>query len=77
MKNFVEYLVKNLVDNPNDVNVNCEEDSETFTVEIRVNALDVGKVVGKGGKTIKSLRLIASLAATRIGRRVRLVLMDE
>ena len=53
MKEFVEYIVKNLVDTPNDVNVNCYEGERGMIVEVRVNPQDIGKVVGRKGNTIK------------------------
>lgn len=77
MKEFVEYIVKNLVDEPSSVDVDCQDQEGQFLMEMRVAPGDVGKVVGKGGRTIKALRLISALAAMRIGRRVQLVLVED
>lgn len=78
MKNFVEYIVKNLVDEPDEVFVTCTSNGDNMlAVEVRVAKEDVGKVVGRGGKTIKALRLVAALAATRVGHRVQLSLIEE
>ena len=71
MKEFVEYLVKNLVDKPDEVDVRCFEDEEKLRVEVRVSPDDVGKVVGKKGQTINALRTIAMMICARLGRRIR------
>jgi predicted RNA-binding protein YlqC (UPF0109 family) len=76
MHQFIEYIVKNLVDTPDDVNINCLEGQRGTIVEIRVNKGDIGKVVGKNGKTIQALRTIAMTVASRFNRRVRLELID-
>ncbi len=77
MKEFVEYIVKNLVDEPNAVNVECSEDNEGLLMEMRVAKEDIGKVVGREGKTIRALRKICMQVAHRIGRRVRVVLVED
>lgn len=76
MKEFVEYIVKNLVDAPHDVNVNCYEGDRGMIVEVRVNPQDVGKVVGRKGNTIKALRTIAMMICARLGRRVRVEIIE-
>ena len=55
MKEFVEYLIKNLVDDPNSVDVRCFEGERGMIVEVRVAQPDIGKIVGRHGNTIKSL----------------------
>jgi predicted RNA-binding protein YlqC (UPF0109 family) len=72
MKEFVEYLVKNLVDQPEAVDVKVLEGEQGIMVEIRVSSNDIAKVVGRQGRTIKSLRTIAMTIGARFGRRVRL-----
>jgi uncharacterized protein len=76
MKEFIEYLVKNLVDDPNDVNVNCYEGERGLVVEVKVNPLDVGKVVGRKGNTIKALRTISMMICARLGHRVRVEIIE-
>ncbi|MBS4168506.1 KH domain-containing protein [Parachlamydia sp. AcF125] len=76
MKEFIEYLVKNLVEDPQSVIVNCYEGESGIVVEIRVNQADIGKVVGRKGMTIKALRTIASMVCARLGLKVRLELME-
>jgi predicted RNA-binding protein YlqC (UPF0109 family) len=77
MKDFIEYLVKNLVDNPTNVEVKCSEGERGIIVEVRVNPTDVGKVVGRKGMTIKALRTIAMMVCARLGRRVRVELVES
>ncbi len=76
MKEFVEYLVRNLVDSPEHVDVKCLENERGVTVEVRVGQGDVGKVVGRKGMTIKALRTISMMVCARLGRRVRIELVE-
>lgn len=76
MKEFVEYIVKNLVDHPENVNVVCDQNEKGLTVQLRVSPGDVGKVVGRKGLTIKALRTIIMSICARIGFRVQLELVE-
>jgi predicted RNA-binding protein YlqC (UPF0109 family) len=76
MKEFVEYIVKNLVTHPELVSVNCYEGDRGVVVEIRVGPEDVGKVVGRKGTTINALRTIAMTVCARLGRKVRVELVE-
>lgn len=76
MKEFIEYIVKNLVDTPDSVDVRCFESDKGVVVEVRVGAGDVGKVVGRKGVTIKALRTIVMTACARLGHRVRLEIIE-
>jgi predicted RNA-binding protein YlqC (UPF0109 family) len=75
MKDFIAYLIKNLVDQPEAVEVQVFDGHEGTVVEVRVSTEDISKVVGKQGRTIKSLRTIAMIVGARFGRRVRLELL--
>ena len=77
MKEFVEYIVKNLVDNPDGVEVKCLEGERGIIIEVRVDKDDVGKVVGKHGRTIKALRTVVMTVCSRLGKRARLELIEE
>ena len=76
MKEFIEYIVKNLVDNPDEVSVVEIEGSRTTVYELRVGQGDLGKVIGKEGKTAKSIRTILSAAAARQGKRAVLEILE-
>jgi predicted RNA-binding protein YlqC (UPF0109 family) len=75
MKEFIAYLIKNLVDQPDAVDVKVIEGQEGMVIEVRVSETDVAKIVGKQGRTIKSLRTIVMTVGARFGRRVRLELL--
>lgn len=76
MKEFVAYLIKNLVDQPNDVDVKIFDGEQGTILEVRVSSGDVAKVVGRQGRTIKALRTIAMTVGARFGRRVRVELVQ-
>lgn len=76
MNEFIAYLIKNLVDKPEAVEVQVLDGQQGTIVEVRVSPEDVAKVVGRQGKTIKSLRTIAMTVGARFGRRVRLELLN-
>lgn len=62
------YLAKSLVDHPDDVSVNViEEDDGEVVLELRVHPDDMGKVIGKRGRTAKAIRTMVKAAATREG----------
>ncbi|MEI8328458.1 MAG: KH domain-containing protein [Chlamydiia bacterium] len=75
MKDFIAYLIKNLVDKPDLVDVQIIDGQQGTIIEVRVSDEDVARVVGRQGKTIKSLRTIAMTVGARFGRRVRLELV--
>jgi predicted RNA-binding protein YlqC (UPF0109 family) len=76
MNEFIAYLIKNLVDEPDSVQVQLLENEKGTTIEVRVSQADVAKVVGRQGKTIHSLRTIAMTIGARFGKRVRLELLQ-
>ncbi|MCI5053023.1 MAG: KH domain-containing protein [Simkaniaceae bacterium] len=69
--------MKNLVDNPDEVGVEVVEGNASTIVEVKVCPDDVAKVVGRQGRTIKALRTIAMTIGARMGRRVKLEIMDS
>lgn len=76
MKEFIEYIIKNLVDQPDAVFVNCIDDDKSMRIEVRVDAKEIGKVVGRKGMTIRAIRMIAMTACARLGYRVRVELIE-
>ncbi|MBI5057577.1 MAG: KH domain-containing protein [Nitrospirae bacterium] len=76
MKSLLEDIAKALVDKPEEVAV-AEVDGERTTVfELRVATSDLGKVIGKQGKTARSIRTILSAAGTKIGKRCVLEILE-
>jgi uncharacterized protein len=76
MEDFVAYIIKNLVSKPAEVTVSSVEGQEQISIEIRVAAEDVGKVIGRKGNTINALRTIVRTVATRLGRRAQVELIQ-
>jgi len=67
MKEFVEYIAKHLVDNPDQVEVNQIESEKTTILELTVASNDVGKVIGKKGKTVNAIRTLLTAASAKVG----------
>jgi len=76
MKEFIAYLIKNLVEQPADVQVDVIDKEQGVIVEVRVSSIDIARVVGKQGRTINALRTIALTVGARFGRKVRLELVN-
>lgn len=76
MKDFVEYIVKHLVDNPDAVKVNEIDGERTVVFELRVGEGDMGKVIGRRGQTAKSLRTILAAASAKNGKRAVLEILE-
>lgn len=76
LQGFVEYAVRSLVDNPDQVNIAAEEDGDTVTFNVTCEKSDIGKVIGKKGKTISAIRVLTNGAAGKIGLRARVEVLD-
>jgi predicted RNA-binding protein YlqC (UPF0109 family) len=76
LKGLLEYIIKNLVDNPDQVVVNAAEKQGNLVFELKVSEQDRGRVIGKQGKTIKAIRKLISAAASGSERRVVLELVE-
>jgi predicted RNA-binding protein YlqC (UPF0109 family) len=77
MKDLVEYLARALVDHPDEVLVESfEEDDGTLVFELHLNEDDVGKVIGRSGRTVNALRTVVRAASVREGRRVLVDVVD-
>jgi len=75
-KDLVMYMVKSLVDNPDDVDIKEIEGEKSIILELRVLKEDIGKVIGKQGRIARSIRTILNASATKTGRRVSLEILD-
>ena len=77
MKELLEYLARQLVDEPDEVEVEqFDEDDGTVVLELAVAEDDYGKVIGKGGRTANALRTVIKAAAVKEGRRVLVDIVD-
>jgi predicted RNA-binding protein YlqC (UPF0109 family) len=78
MKEFIETVVKQLVDKPDEVNVNAVEGEQQIIFELTVGDGDFGKVIGKKGRNISALRsLLFAINAKQGGKRARLDVIDK
>jgi len=76
MKALIEQMAKSLVDNPEAVEVTEVAGERTTVYELRVDTSDLGKVIGKQGKTARSMRTILSAAGTKLGKRCVLEIIE-
>jgi predicted RNA-binding protein YlqC (UPF0109 family) len=76
MKDFIEFIVKALVDDPDQVDLTEVEGARTTVYELRVGPGDLGKVIGKNGQTAKSIRTLLAAMSARQGRRAVLEILE-
>jgi uncharacterized protein len=76
MKELIKYMAQALVDNPDKVEVSEVVGEQTSVLELRVAKEDLGKVIGKQGRTAKAMRTILSAASTKIRKRTVLEIIE-
>jgi predicted RNA-binding protein YlqC (UPF0109 family) len=76
MKALIEAMAKALVDKPEEVKVSEIEGEKTTVYELRVAQSDLGKVIGKQGKTARAMRTILGASGTKIGKRCVLEILE-
>jgi len=76
MKDLVTYIAKALVDKPDEVFVTEVEGEQTSVLELKVAKEDLGKVIGKQGRTARAIRTILSASSTKIGKRSVLEILE-
>ena len=77
MKDLIDYVAKAVVDNPDQVNVTQIDGESTVVFELRVNRQDVGKIIGKQGRTINAIRTLLNATAAKAGLRAMLEIVEE
>lgn len=77
MKELIELLAKHLVNHPDDVTVTETEGETASIIELRVANDDLGRIIGKQGRTAKSIRTLVNAAASRQNRKVVLEIIEE
>jgi uncharacterized protein len=77
MQTFLEFAVKGLVDHPEEVTVTPVEHGGTTLYELRMNPADVGKIIGKQGKTIHTLRALLLAGSAKKGLRCSLEIVED
>lgn len=76
MEELVKHIVGFLVDNPDAIEVVSSEQEDSTVLELRVAKEDLGKVIGKQGRTARSIRAILTAAAGKENRKVRLEILE-
>ncbi len=76
MKDLIVYIAQALVDHPDQVEVKEIAGEKTLIYELRVGQGDLGKVIGKEGRTAKAIRSIITAAAMKVGKRAQLEILE-
>ena len=76
MKAILESIAKSLVDAPNEVKITEIDGEKTVIFELRCNAKDIGKIIGKSGKTVGAMRTLLNSIAAKQGRKAMLEVVD-
>ena len=77
MKDLVEHIARALVDHPEDVQVTVVEGPQSAVLELRVHAEDLGKVIGKQGRTAKAIRTLLSAGGMKLRKRYTLEIVED
>ena len=77
MRELVQYLARSLVDDPDSVEVTETRDDGGSVLELRVAKNDLGRIIGKQGRTAKSIRTIVNAAPARVDQKVTLEIVEE
>jgi len=76
MKDLLEEIARALVDHPEDVQVTEVEGEQTTVLELRVNNQDLGKVIGRQGRTARAIRTLLAAAGMKVGKRFVLEILE-
>ncbi len=76
MKELVAYIASSLVDQPDSVDVRESEEDDVILVELRVAKEDLGKVIGKQGRTARAMRSLLSAATAKQDKKARLEILE-
>ncbi len=76
MKELIEFIVKALVDDPSEVNIKEISGDKVTLYELRVAKADIGKVIGKRGRTASAIRTIINAVSTKQGKRAELEIIE-
>ncbi|MBI5020790.1 MAG: KH domain-containing protein [Ignavibacteriales bacterium] len=76
MKEFVEYIAKQLVDQPDGVVIEEEMKNDKLIIKLKVQQPDIGKVIGKRGRTAFALRTLAAAVGKKYGKKVAVEVVD-
>lgn len=72
MKEMLEVIIKNLVENPNEVQIEQKENGDITTYEVKVAENDVGRVIGRQGRIAKSIRIVSKAIAAKEEKKINI-----
>jgi hypothetical protein len=73
---FVDYVARNLVDCPEDVDIAHDVSNECLMIKVKCRKSDIGKIIGKNGKTINAIRSLVQGAAVRLNKKVNVEILE-
>jgi predicted RNA-binding protein YlqC (UPF0109 family) len=76
LKELIEYIARALVDRPDDVEVAEISGEQTIVLELKVAKEDLGKVIGKQGRTVKAMRALLAAASSKLKKRADLEILE-
>ena len=76
MKEILEVVIKNLVDNPNEISINETENEKSIVYQVKVSEVDMGKVIGKQGRIAKSIRTVMKAIASKDKKKITIEFVD-
>jgi len=76
MKDLIKYIAEALVDHPDEVRVSEVEGNQTSVLELKVSKEDLGKVIGKQGRTARAMRTLLSAASAKVRKRTVLEIIE-
>jgi predicted RNA-binding protein YlqC (UPF0109 family) len=76
LQNLLVLLVRPIVDEPDRVEVEASESDTRVDLELRVAPDDIGKVIGRGGRTIRAIRTVVKAASVKVGKRTNVEVLD-
>jgi predicted RNA-binding protein YlqC (UPF0109 family) len=76
LQNLLVLLVRPIVDEPDRVEVEASETDTRVDLELRVAPDDIGKVIGRGGRTIRAIRTVVKAASVKVGKRANVEVLD-
>ena len=77
MKELIQYLARSLVSHPDSVDVKETKQESAVILELKVAKEDLGRIIGKQGRTAKAIRTLATAAASRMNRKIVLEILEE
>jgi len=75
-QSLLEFIVKALVDHPDDIQIKTVEGEKTAIIELKVHSEDIGKVIGKEGRIAMAMRTLLSAVTSKEGKRIKLEILD-